>query len=132
MTRYRQEARPARHPRSLPMAPAGLAGALRDKPQGPRAPSRFPAPLHARSAGPLAPPVNLESLLVRSFRGPIFSDDGVKRIFHASWDKPRSINQLALQSMVASTVAGRDAIDGVIVTHLLQAHPLYWTPSHRE
>ncbi len=61
----------------------------------------------------------------------LFTDDAVKKIFQASLGKPRSINQLALQSMIASTVAGRDEIDGAFVTHLLQAHPLYRTPSRR-
>lgn len=59
--------------------------------------------------------------------GKLFSDDAVRRIFHASQGKPRRINQLALQAMIQAAVQGRDNIDGEFVAAQVTAHPLYQT-----
>lgn len=55
----------------------------------------------------------------------LFSDDAVRRLFHASRGQPRHINQLATQALIQAAVAGRDSIDGDFLAHLIDAHPLY-------
>ena len=55
----------------------------------------------------------------------LFTEDAVKRMFHASHGRPRSINQLALQTLIHAAVEGRDNIDGAFVAAQIAAHPLY-------
>jgi len=55
----------------------------------------------------------------------LFSDEAVRRLFHASQGKPRRINQLALQVLIQAAVHGRDAIDADFVAGQVAAHPLY-------
>ena len=55
----------------------------------------------------------------------VFSDQAVKRIFQASRGYPRSINQLALQALIAAAIAGRDAVDGDFMQRVCKGHPLY-------
>ena len=55
----------------------------------------------------------------------LFTDDAVKRLFHASHGKPRLINQLATQALVEAAVRGLDAIKGDFLDKLIHAHPLY-------
>lgn len=57
----------------------------------------------------------------------LFSDEAIRRLFHASQGKPRRINQLALQTLIQAAVHGRDAIDGDFVAAQVAAHPLYQT-----
>lgn len=58
-------------------------------------------------------------------RPDLFTDDAARRLFHASQGRPRSINQLALQSLIQAAVEGRDQIDGDFVAAQIAAHPLY-------
>ena len=55
----------------------------------------------------------------------VFSDQAVKHIFQASRGYPRSVNQLALQALIAAAIAGRDAIDGDFMQRVCKTHPLY-------
>lgn len=55
----------------------------------------------------------------------LFSEDAVRRLFHASQGRPRSINQLSTQALIQCAVLGRDAIDGDFMNQLIAAHPLY-------
>jgi len=57
----------------------------------------------------------------------LFSDEAVRRLFHASQGKPRRINQLALQTLIQAAIQGRDTIDGKFVAAQVAAHPLYQT-----
>lgn len=57
----------------------------------------------------------------------LFSDEAVRKLFHASQGKPRRINQLALQILIQAAVLGRDTIDGEFVSTQVAAHPLYQT-----
>lgn len=64
--------------------------------------------------------------LERSGANPkMISDEAVKRIFQLSQGKPRTINQIAQQAMIAAAVAGRDIIDGDFLGNVLAAHPLF-------
>lgn len=54
----------------------------------------------------------------------LFSEDAVRKIFGASHGKPRTINQLAVQSMIQAAVVGRDSIDAAFVDGVIAAHPL--------
>lgn len=58
-------------------------------------------------------------------RTDLFSEDAVRKIFHASQGRPRSINQLALQALIQAAVEGRDQLDGGFVGAQIAAHPLY-------
>jgi type II secretory pathway predicted ATPase ExeA len=58
-------------------------------------------------------------------RADLFSEDAVRKLFHASQGRPRSINQLALQTLIQAAVQGRDNIDGAFVAAQIAAHPLY-------
>jgi type II secretory pathway predicted ATPase ExeA len=55
----------------------------------------------------------------------VFSDAAIKRIFQATHGYPRSINQLAIQAMIQAAVAGRESIDGDLISGLVATHPLY-------
>ncbi len=55
----------------------------------------------------------------------LFSSDAVRKLFHASHGRPRSINQLAIQALIQAAVQGHDTIDGEFMTHLIATHPLY-------
>lgn len=55
----------------------------------------------------------------------LFSPDAVRKLFHASHGRPRSINQLAIQALIQAAVQGHDIIDGDFMTHLVATHPLY-------
>ncbi len=57
--------------------------------------------------------------------GPLFTDEAVQRLFQASQGRPRAINQLAVQCLIAAAAAGRDQIDGDFVKARVQDHPLY-------
>ena len=54
-----------------------------------------------------------------------FTDDAIKRLFSAAKGIPRNINQLATQALIQAAVAGRDTIDGRLMTTIINAHPLY-------
>lgn len=58
-------------------------------------------------------------------RADLFTDEATRRLFQASQGRPRSINQLAIQSLIQAAVEGRDQIDGDFVTAQIAAHPLY-------
>jgi len=58
-------------------------------------------------------------------RPDLFTEDAVRKIFQASQGRPRSINQLALQSLIQAVVEGRDQLDGAFVGAQIAAHPLY-------
>jgi len=58
-------------------------------------------------------------------RADLFTDDAVRRLFHASHGKPRSMNQLALQALIHAAVEGRDTLDGAFVQAQIASHPLY-------
>ena len=60
-------------------------------------------------------------------RADLFTDDAVRRLFHASLGKPRSMNQLALQALIHAAVEGRDVLDGAFVQAQIASHPLYET-----
>ena len=60
-------------------------------------------------------------------RDEVFSADAVTALFHASKGVPRSINQVALQALIAAAVQGLDKIDGQRMKRVLHAHPLYRT-----
>lgn len=62
-------------------------------------------------------------------RPDLFTDDAARRLFHASQGRPRSINQLALQSLIQAAVEGRDQIDGDFMAGQIAAHPLYEGPT---
>lgn len=55
----------------------------------------------------------------------LFTEDAIKRLFHASHGRPRAINQLATQALIHAVVLGRDSIDGDFMNHLIASHPLY-------
>jgi general secretion pathway protein A len=57
--------------------------------------------------------------------GKTFSDEATKHLFSASKGIPRNINQLATQALIQAAVAGRDTIDGRLMTEVINAHPLY-------
>ena len=58
-------------------------------------------------------------------RADLFTDDATRRLFQASQGRPRSINQLSLQSLIQAAVEGREQIDGDFVAVQISAHPLY-------
>ncbi|MBA2321460.1 MAG: AAA family ATPase [Deltaproteobacteria bacterium] len=58
-------------------------------------------------------------------RADLFTEDAVRRVFHASGGRPRAINQLAIQSLIQAAVEGRDQIDGDFAAAQISAHPLY-------
>jgi type II secretory pathway predicted ATPase ExeA len=58
-------------------------------------------------------------------RPDLFTEDAVRKLFHASQGRPRSINQLALQSLIQAAVEGRDQLDGGYLAAQIAAHPLY-------
>jgi type II secretory pathway predicted ATPase ExeA len=55
----------------------------------------------------------------------LVTDEAIKRLFQTSHGRPRTINQLAMQSFIQAAVVGRDTIDGEFLAHLIAAHPLY-------
>ncbi|MCP4757229.1 MAG: hypothetical protein GY866_40720, partial [Proteobacteria bacterium] len=55
----------------------------------------------------------------------LFTDQAVKRIFHLSQGRPRSINQLSIGAMIQGAVRGRDKIDGPFFKAFIADHPLY-------
>jgi len=61
--------------------------------------------------------------------GDLFTEDAVKRVFQATHGKPRSINQLCLQTLVQAVVRGIDRIDTKFMTSQIKAHPLYQSTS---
>ena len=58
----------------------------------------------------------------------LFSDDAVKKLFHASRGHARHINQLAGQALIQCAIAGKDRIDGAFMARVINAHPLYHAP----
>ena len=60
-------------------------------------------------------------------RADLFTEDAVRKLFHASHGRPRTINQLALQALIHAAVEGRDNIDGAFIAAQIAAHPLYDT-----
>ena len=55
----------------------------------------------------------------------LFSDDAIKRIFHASQGRPRAINQLAIQALIQTAILGRNNIGETFMKNLIAAHPLF-------
>jgi len=55
----------------------------------------------------------------------LFSDEAVKRIFHVSQGKPRTVNQLCIGALIQCAMKGLDKIDGPFIKSFIAAHPLY-------
>lgn len=55
----------------------------------------------------------------------LFSDEAVRILFQASGGRPRRVNQVALQAMIAAAVHGRDRIDARFLQDTLADHPLF-------
>jgi len=55
----------------------------------------------------------------------IFSDDAVKKIFHISQGRPRTINQLCIGMLIKSAIMGNGTIDAPFVKAFVAEHPLY-------
>lgn len=55
----------------------------------------------------------------------LFSDEAVRILFQASGGRPRRVNQLALQALVAAAVHGRNTIDVRFLADTLADHPLF-------
>ena len=55
----------------------------------------------------------------------LFSDESVRILFQASGGRPRRVNQLALQALIAAAVHGRDKIDARFLNETLAEHPLF-------
>ncbi len=55
----------------------------------------------------------------------LFSDESVRILFQASGGRPRRVNQLALQALIAATVHGREQIDARFLNETLAEHPLF-------
>ena len=55
----------------------------------------------------------------------LFSDEAIKRTFHLSQGKPRTINQLCIGALIVGAVRGRDKIDGPFFKAVIAEHPLY-------
>jgi len=55
----------------------------------------------------------------------LFSEEAVKRIFHISQGKPRTINQLCIGALIQCAMKGLDKIDGPFVRSFIASHPLY-------
>jgi len=60
----------------------------------------------------------------------LFSDDAGRLLFQNSQGKPRMLNQLAVQALIAAAAQGRDTIDGRFMKQQIAAHPLYQTGHH--
>jgi general secretion pathway protein A len=55
----------------------------------------------------------------------LFSDEAVKRIFHISQGRPRTINQLCIGALIQCAMKGLDKIDGPFIKSFVAGHPLY-------
>lgn len=55
----------------------------------------------------------------------LVTEDACRKIFLASQGRPRHVNQLALQALIAAAAQGRDDIDGRFMGQMIAAHPLY-------
>lgn len=55
----------------------------------------------------------------------LFTEPAIKKLFQASQGRPRKINQLAIQSLIAAAVQGRSDVDGDFMAHMISTHPLY-------
>jgi general secretion pathway protein A len=55
----------------------------------------------------------------------LFSDEAVRILFQASGGRPRRVNQLALQALVAAAVNGREQVDARFLADTLADHPLF-------
>lgn len=55
----------------------------------------------------------------------LFSDEAIKRIFHLSHGRPRTINQLCIGALILGALRGRDRIDGPFFKAFIADHPLY-------
>jgi type II secretory pathway predicted ATPase ExeA len=55
----------------------------------------------------------------------LFSDEAVKRIFHLSQGRPRTVNQLCIGALILGAIRGRDRIDGPFFRAFIADHPLY-------
>jgi type II secretory pathway predicted ATPase ExeA len=55
----------------------------------------------------------------------LFSDEAVRILFQASGGRPRRVNQLALQALVAAAVHGREQVDARFLADTLADHPLF-------
>ncbi len=55
----------------------------------------------------------------------IFSDDAVKKIFHISQGRPRTINQLCIGMLIKAAILGNDNIDTSFAKAFISEHPLY-------
>jgi type II secretory pathway predicted ATPase ExeA len=55
----------------------------------------------------------------------LLSDDASRRVFQASKGRPRAINQLCLQLLIAAAIEGMEELTGTFVQAQIAAHPLY-------
>ncbi len=55
----------------------------------------------------------------------LFSEQAIKRIFHLSQGRPRTINQLCIGALILGAVRGKDRIDGPFFNAFIADHPLY-------
>lgn len=55
----------------------------------------------------------------------LFSDESVRILFQASGGRPRRVNQLALQALIAAAVHGREQIDARFLNDTIAEHPLF-------
>ena len=55
----------------------------------------------------------------------VITNDAAKKIFSASQGRPRLVNQLALQALIAAASKGLDSIDGRFIQQMIASHPLY-------
>lgn len=55
----------------------------------------------------------------------LFSDEAIKKIFHTSQGRPRTINQLCIGALILGALQGRDTIDGRLLKTFINNHPLY-------
>ncbi len=57
--------------------------------------------------------------------GDLFSEDAVKRIFHISKGRPRTINQLCIGALIQAAMKGKTKISGREIKSFVAGHPLY-------
>jgi type II secretory pathway predicted ATPase ExeA len=55
----------------------------------------------------------------------LFSDEAIKKIFHSSQGRPRTINQLCIGALILGALNGRDTINGTLLNTFINNHPLY-------
>lgn len=55
----------------------------------------------------------------------LFSDEAIKKIFHTSQGRPRTINQLCVGALILGAMQGRDDINGTLMKSFINNHPLF-------